>query len=456
MRQLISVNPFDQKTIARYPLDSKKKIEEKLSSCTLANEDWQAFSISARAAQIKAFAEGLLRQKQTLAEICTIEMGKPIQQSIAEVEKSAISLKYYAKNAQAMLKAQSIPTEASKSFISYEPLGTVMAIMPWNFPFWQVCRALAPIMLSGNTLMLKHASNVTGCAVAMKEIWDESAQCDNAFEILLSPGSQMEPIIADKRIQAITFTGSSPAGAAVAAVAANHLKKQVLELGGSDPYIILKDADLQQAAQICARSRLNNTGQSCIAAKRFIVESSVEEEFTKYLIEEFLQRNMGNPLETTTDIGPLARIDLRDELHQQVLKSKRKGAKILLGGEIPALEGAFYPPTVLNQVRKGMPAFDEELFGPVAAIISAHDENEAIALANDTQFGLGAAIFSKNIKKAERIAQSELQAGFVAVNTLVSSDPRLPFGGIKNSGYGRELSHWGLLEFCNVKTVLVH
>lgn len=456
MKHLISVNPFDQKIIGRYQIDPKKKTKEKLQSLALAQQSWKSLSIAARVKELKAFADGLLRHKQSLAEICTAEMGKPILQSIAEVEKSAMSIKYYASNGKSMLDAATIPTESSKSYISYQPLGTILAIMPWNFPYWQVCRALAPIMLSGNTLALKHAGNVSGCALELKKIWDQTTEYKDCFQVLLSPGAEMEPIIADPNIHAITFTGSTPAGAAVAATAAKHLKKQVLELGGSDPYIILKDADLKLAAQMCTRSRLNNSGQSCIAAKRFIVEASVQEEFTALLIDEFKQKIMGDPSTTSSDIGPLARIDLRDELHQQVLKSKKKGAKILFGGEIPEHKGAFYPPTILSNVRQGMPAFDEELFGPVASIITATDEEEAIALANATKFGLGAAIFSKNIKKAERIAQTQIQAGFVAINTFVSSDPRLPFGGIKNSGYGRELSHFGVLEFCNIKTVLVH
>lgn len=456
MKYLSSVNPFNGKVIARYPLHSKQKINQILQSTFSAQLAWRELSIAQRASFIKSFAEGLLKNKNSLAELCTAEMGKPIAQAIAEVEKSARSLKHYAKLGKQMLEDLPIPTEAHKSYVSYQPLGTVLAIMPWNFPYWQVCRALGPVMLSGNTLVLKHAGNVTGCALALKKIWDECTDMPHCFNVIVTPGSEMESVIADSRIAAVTFTGSSPAGAQVAATSARYLKKQVLELGGSDPYIILEDADLQWAASMCAKSRLNNTGQSCIAAKRFIVVKSVEKQFTDLLKQEFEQRLVGDPAQDQTDIGPMARHDLRDQLHEQVQASIDKGAKLILGGTIPQHSGAFYNPTILSNVRKGMPAFDEEMFGPVAAIITAKDEEDALQLANETRFGLGGAIFSKNVKKAEKLAKEKLQAGFVAVNTFVSSDPRLPFGGIKESGYGRELAHFGIFEFCNIKTVYIH
>lgn len=455
MNQLLSINPLNQTIINKHKLHTSNQIQKIIEEAQKHQLEWYSISLKNRKVALKKFAQILLKEKKALAQIAALEMGKPILQGIAEVEKCARSIQYYINQADEFLAPINIPTEAKSSYASFQPLGTVLAIMPWNFPYWQVCRAIAPIMLSGNVMILKHASNVTSCALALKEIWNQASHYTNAFQVIKTKGSEMEKVISHPSIAAVTFTGSSSAGAAVAAVAAKHLKKQVLELGGSDPYLILEDADIDLAVEKCTHSRLNNTGQSCIAAKRLIVVEAVKEKFIQKLKAKFETKKFGNPLDPQFDLGPMARQDLRDELHQQVLNSTKKGAKIILGGYVPEGKNAFYPPTILTQVKKGMPAYEEEMFGPVACIIAVKDEAAAIKVANDTTYGLGAAVFSKNIKKAEKIAIQVLQAGFVAINDFVSSDPRLPFGGIKQSGYGRELAHFGLLEFCNIKTILV-
>jgi succinate-semialdehyde dehydrogenase/glutarate-semialdehyde dehydrogenase len=362
---------------------------------------------------------------------------------------------YYAENAEAFLEPEVIPTDATRSFVTFEPLGVVLAVMPWNFPFWQVFRFAAPALMAGNVGVLKHASNVPGCALAIENVFRQAGFPEHAFRTLLVSGSRVDPIIEHPCVRAVTLTGSAPAGRAVARKSGEMLKKTVLELGGSDPYVILEDAVLEQAATACVTSRIINAGQSCIAAKRFVVVEPVRERFERLFVEQMRAKRMGDPLHETTDIGPQARRDLRDELHRQVAASIDCGARCLLGGEIPEGKGAFYPPTVLADVRKGMPAYDEELFGPVAAIIPAQDEKDAVRIANDTVFGLGAAIFTTDTARGERIAAAELDAGACFVNAFVRSDPRLPFGGVKESGYGRELSHFGIKEFVNIKTVYV-
>ena len=362
---------------------------------------------------------------------------------------------YYAANAESFLENETIVTQASKSYVSYQPLGTILAVMPWNFPFWQVFRFAAPTLMAGNTAILKHASNVPGCAVAIEEIFREAGFPENVFRSLLIGSSMVENVIKHKAVKAVSLTGSTPAGKSVAALAGAELKKCVLELGGSDPYLILKDADLDMAAKTCATGRLLNAGQSCIGAKRFIVEETVYAHFLELFTHEMNAAHFGDPFDEESTMGPMAREDLRDELHQQVVDSVNKGAEVILGGEIPHRKGAFYPPTILENVKPGMPAYEEELFGPVASVIKVKDEQEAIRVANDTDFGLGAAVFTQNLKKGEHIAEMELEAGACFVNDFVKSDPRLPFGGIKTSGFGRELSVQGIKEFVNVKTVFV-
>lgn len=452
---LKSINPATNKEIAKYEIDDLSDTHFKLNNAGKAFENWKAISLSQRAEYLQKLSDYLNKHKEKLAKIATEEMGKPFNQSVAEVEKCAMTLAYYAKHGIQFLQNETVATKAQKSYITYQPLGVVLAIMPWNFPYWQVFRALGPIFIAGNTMVLKHASNVTGCALAIEKAISESGLPEHIFQTLLLPSSAMEVVIEDKNIKAVTFTGSTSAGRKVAASAAKNLKKQVLELGGSDAYIILADANIDEAVKICVHSRLNNTGQSCIAAKRFIVHKKVINEFTTKMVAEMKTKTFGDPMQPNIDLGAMAREDLRTDLQEQVQKSIDLGAQLLCGGYIPELEGVFYPATVLTKVKKGMPAYDEELFGPVAAIIEAEDTEDAISKANDSSFGLGGAVFSTDIKTAEEIAEKRLQAGSVFVNSFVSSNPLLPFGGIKESGYGRELSYFAIREFTNIKTISI-
>ena len=450
-----STNPFDGTVIHTYVTHEPDEVNEIVVSTHTAWENWRTVSFSERSKCMKNAALILRRRKEELARLMALEMGKPLKGGIAEIEKCAECCEFYAENAAEFLKDEIINSDASKSFITFQPIGVILAIMPWNFPFWQVFRFLAPTLMAGNCGVLKHASNVFGCAVEIENIIEAAGFPENVFRTLLIPGSEVDKVIENKLIMAVTLTGSTAAGKKVAEKAGSLIKKTVLELGGSDAYLILQDADLELAAETCVNSRIINSGQSCIAAKRFVVVEAVLEEFTSLFLKKMESKVMGNPLDELTEIGPQARIDLRSELHQQVNESINMGAKCLLGAFIPEGNNALYPPTVLTDVKKGMPAYDQELFGPVAAIISAKDEDHAIQIANDSVFGLGAAIFSKDIARAEKIAATDIQAGACFVNTLVKSDSRLPFGGIRQSGYGRELSHYGMKEFVNIKTVFV-
>lgn len=452
---LRSINPATEALINEYNVDSDSAVRFKLENARSGFEKWRSVSIRQRAAYLKTLSDYIQKNKQSMAATATQEMGKPIAQSIAELEKSAQTLAWYADKGPAYLSEELVESAAQKSYVSFQPLGVVLAIMPWNFPYWQVFRAMGPILMAGNAMLLKHASNVTGCALEIEKAIQETNMPEHLFQVLKVPSSDMEKIIAHKHIRAVTFTGSTAAGRSVAAIAGQYLKKQVLELGGSDPYVILEDADLKSAVEICVHSRLNNTGQSCIAAKRFIVDKKVIGTFETQMTLQMQERRFGDPMDTAMQMGPLARKDLRDALHQQVLRSVAQGARLLCGGEIPEGAGAFYPPTVLAGVKKGMPAYDEELFGPVAAIIQAEDEAHAIRLANDSDYGLGAAVFSRDVKNAEKLAETQIDAGSVFVNQLVRSNAAFPFGGIKDSGYGRELSHYGIREFVNIKTVYI-
>ncbi len=419
-------------------------------------EAWKKISFNERGKKIKAASSILLENKEKYARLMANEMGKPFSQGKAEIEKCAWACDFYAKEAKNYLSSELVKTEARKSFICYEPLGIILAIMPWNFPFWQVFRCAAPTLMAGNAIILKHASNVCGCALAIEDVFKKAGFPKGLFRSVLMPSKDVKRLIHHPYIQAVTLTGSTQAGQKVAAQAGEVVKKCVLELGGSDPYIVLEDADLDRSVESCVTSRLNNGGQSCVAAKRFIVVESIFKRFTEKFVEKMDLQKMGKPLEENVTLGPLARHDLRDQLHKQVVESIEKGAQLLLGGRIPDDPGAFYPPTVLINVKKGMPAYHEELFGPVASIIKAVDEEEAIHIANDTPFGLGSGVFTQNLKRGERIAIQELKAGSCFVNDYVKSDPRLPFGGIKQSGYGRELSSFGIREFVNIKTVCIH
>ena len=452
---LKSVNPATGKTVKTYETHSDKGVEKIINATDKSWHLWRTISFTQRAVFMQNISTLLLSKKEELARLMALEMGKVIKEGVAEIEKCARVCEYYAHNAESFLENEFIETEAFRSFVSYQPLGTILAVMPWNFPFWQVFRSLAPTLMAGNTAVLKHASNVPGCAMAIEELFREAGFPENVFRTLLIGSKQVEKVIRHPAIKAVSLTGSTPAGKNVAAIAGSELKKCVLELGGSDPYIILKDADLEKAAKICATGRLLNAGQSCIGAKRFIVVNEVYTEFLEHFTHEMNRAIFGDPFHSETTMGPLARIDLRDELHQQVVISVKKGAEIVLGGEIPNRKGAFYPPTILENVKPGMPAYDEELFGPVASVIRVKDEQEAIKVANDTEFGLGAAVFTRDLKNGEHIAEKLLDAGCCFVNDFVKSDPRLPFGGIKTSGFGRELSTHGIKEFMNVKTVVV-
>ncbi len=452
---LQSINPINQQIIKEYKEHSQSEIETILSQADEAYMDWRLTKFEHRAELLQNTSKILTANIEKYGKIITLEMGKPMRESRVEISKCAWLCDYYAENGEKFLSPQEVKTDAFKSYITFKPLGAILAVMPWNFPFWQVFRFAIPAMMAGNVGILKHASNVSGCSLAIEQIFREAGFHPNTFQTLLISSEKVSSVIENPVIKAITLTGSTPAGKAVASKAGEMLKKTVLELGGSDPYIILEDADLKIAAKACTTGRLINAGQSCIAAKRLIVIETVLEDFQSLLIHNMKNVKMGDPFNDETGIGPLARIDLREELHQQVTKSVDLGAKIILGGTILKGQGAFYPPTILTNVKPGMPAFDEELFGPVAAIISAKDEEEAIKLANNSIFGLGAAVFTKDIKRGEIIAAEKLEAGNCFINDFVKSDPRLPFGGVKQSGYGRELSEFGIREFVNIKTVYI-
>jgi succinate-semialdehyde dehydrogenase / glutarate-semialdehyde dehydrogenase len=450
-----SINPATGVTIASYEEMSRETVDGILERAHEAHVAWREVPFSERSRLMKRAASLLRERTEKYAELMAVEMGKPIAGGRSETEKCAWVCDYYADEAEKFLSPEPIATDATKSFVAFEPIGVVLAVMPWNFPLWQVFRFAAPALMAGNAGVLKHSSNVMGSALAIEEVFHDAGFPKALFRTLLVSGRGVSSIIEHPRVMAVTLTGSTPAGKAVASKAGEMLKKTVLELGGSDPYVVLEDADLDAAVATCVTSRLINSGQSCIAAKRFIVVKELVDEFEKKYVALMRTKKMGDPMKEDTDVGPQARADLRDELHEQVKKSVEKGARLLLGGEVPDGPGAFYPPTVLAGVLKGMPAYDEELFGPVAAIISAEDEKDAIRIANDSPFGLGAAVFTADVKRGEEIARKELQAGCCFVNSFVKSDPRLPFGGIKESGYGRELADYGIREFVNVKTVYV-
>ena len=453
--KLVSLNPASGELIATYDEMSPEQVDEVLVGCHNAFLEWSQTTLEHRAELLTKVA-GLLRElRDELAKLMTREMGKPITQARAEVDKCAWVCDYYSQNAKDFLSPEIVETDATKSSICFEPLGVVLAVMPWNFPFWQVLRFAAPALMAGNTAALKHASNVQGCALAIEALFRDAGYPDDAFRTLVLGSRAAGVAIEHPKVRAVTLTGSTPAGRKVASLAGSLLKKTVLELGGSDPYVILEDADLDLAVAACVTGRILNTGQSCIAAKRFIVPEPILDEFEHRLVELMRRQRVGDPMRDETEVGPMARADLRGELHDQVERSLQAGARCLLGGDVPEGPGAFYPPTVLTDVTAGMAAYEEELFGPVAAVLPVVDEEEAIRVANDTAFGLGAAVFTRNVARGEEIARKRLQAGSCFVNAFVKSDPRLPFGGIKGSGYGRELGSFGIREFVNIKTVYV-
>jgi succinate-semialdehyde dehydrogenase / glutarate-semialdehyde dehydrogenase len=451
---LFSVNPTTEDVLQTFEEFSDQQVDTALQQAHDAQRAWRSTSFGERAARLQAVARVLREQKSRLATLATTEMGKPIVEAEGEIEKCAWNCDFYAEHAATFLADEHVQTNARESYVAFEPLGVVLAIMPWNFPFWQVIRFAAPALMAGNGAVLKHASNVPGCAVALEEIFRTAGLPEGIFRTVLVPGAKVEALIADPRIQAVTLTGSSEVGERVASAAGKHLKKQVLELGGSDPFIVLADADLDGAAATAVRARNQNNGQSCIAAKRFIVEEPVADQFTDKFATAVKALRVGDPMQRDTNVGPLARGDLRDALSDQVERSVARGARTIVGGHAVNGKGYFYAPTILDGVTDDMPAFREETFGPVAAVIRARDAEDAVRLANDTEYGLGAALWTRDTQRAKELAR-RIEAGSVFINGMVASDPRLPFGGIKRSGYGRELGTYGIKEFVNIQTVWI-
>lgn len=449
-----SINPATGERIKEFPTWDEPTLERALADVAGATPAWQATRFAERAKVLRAAAAELRANASHYAGLITAEMGKLLREARAEIEKCAGGCDYYAEHAEESLRDEPVASDAGKSYVAYQPLGTVLAIMPWNFPFWQVFRFAAPALMAGNTAVLKHASNVPQCALAVEEIFRKAGLPDGAFRTLLISAKQVERVIADRRIHAVTLTGSDSAGRQVARTAGGHLKKTVLELGGSDAFVVLGDADLDQAAAMGVAGRMQNAGQSCIAAKRFVLVDAIAEDFLARFKSGLEALRPGDPMNEETTLAPLARGDLREDLHQQVTDSIAAGAKPLVGCKpLPGL-GFYYAPSILDRVKPGMRAYDEELFGPVAIVLRARDEMEALALANDSRFGLGGSVWTRDAERGERFAR-QMQAGSCFVNGIVKSDPRLPFGGIKDSGYGRELSPHGIREFVNIKTVWI-
>lgn len=454
MRTTISINPATEEEIASYDRISVEKAIEKVAVANKAYQSWKKTSLKERSKLMNKLADIFDTNKEKYAQLATQEMGKIIEQSRSEIDKCALICRYYADNIDELLADKVVKTEASKSYVTFQPLGVTLAVMPWNFPFYQVIRFAAPAVMTGNTGVLKHASNVQGCAFALENAFKEAGFPEGVFANLNLESSDIKAIIEDKNIVAVTLTGSEPAGRSVAKIAGENLKKTVLELGGSDAYIILEDADLEKATDLATYGRLQNNGQTCIAAKRFIVLEEIYDNFLKLFTKKMKDAKMGDPTNEHVYYGPMARVDLRNEIHEQVEKTIKQGGKLIIGGKIPDKKGAYYPATILADLKPGMVAFDEELFGPVASVIKAKDENEAIKLANNSNFGLGSGVLTGDKKRGEKVAL-QLEAGNSFVNKLVTSDPRMPFGGIKNSGYGRELSSYGIREFVNTKSIWI-
>jgi len=449
---IATINPTTGETVQTFTPLTTTEIDSKIATAQSTFENYRKSSLESRAEKLLKVASILDENAQEWAKLMTLEMGKPLKSAIAEVRKCALVCRFYAEHSSDFLVNKIVETDANLSYVTYQPLGIILAVMPWNFPFWQVFRFAAPALMAGNVGLLKHASNVPQCALAIATIFKGAGFPKGAFQSLLIESSQVEGIIRDERVKAVTLTGSEGAGQSVASIAGQELKKTVLELGGSDPFIVLEDADIEKAAKVGVNARMLNNGQSCIAAKRFIVVNAIAPTFEKLLLEKFQALKIGDPMEEDTDIGPLATPAIRQDIHNQVEKSVAMGAKVLIGGKPLPGKGNFYPPTILTNIPPQSPAMDEEFFGPVALIFRVKDIKEAITLANSTVFGLGASVWTKNEKYIE-LCVRDIEAGSVFINGLVKSDVRLPFGGIKKSGYGRELSIEGMREFVNIKTV---
>ncbi len=449
-----TIQPATGEVLETFEPYSAAQIHEILDEARNAFTRWRETTFAERGAVLHSVAAHLREHKAELATIATEEMGKPIVEAEAEVEKCAWNCDFYADNAEKFLADEHITSNATESYVSFQPLGVILALMPWNFPYWQVFRFAAPALMAGNTAVLKHASNVSRCALKIEQIFHESGLPHGAFRTVLIPGAETGSLIADRRIAAVTLTGSDAAGVAVASASGHALKKNVLELGGSDAFIVLEDADLDAAAQMAVRARFQNTGQSCIAAKRFIVVAAVADAFERKFVAAAAKLHVGDPFDRQTQVGPMARGDLRDALEKQVATSVQMGARVLLGGKPLDGNGYFYAPTILANVTPDMPVFNEETFGPVAAVIRARDTDHAIELANDSDFGLGGNLWTGNIERGRALAR-RIESGGVFINGMTASDPRLPFGGVKRSGYGRELSSFGIREFVNIQTVWI-
>jgi succinate-semialdehyde dehydrogenase/glutarate-semialdehyde dehydrogenase len=452
---LVSINPFTGQQTKEFESLGPAQLQQALAQSVTAQREWLRQSVQARSKFAAALGHELLAARETLARIAATEMGKPITQGIAEIEKCAWACRYYAKNAADFLKDQTVSTEAKKSYVRFDPLGVVVTIMPWNFPFWQVVRSSVPALVAGNSVLLKHSSNVPQCALALQDFFEKAGFPKNVFTSLLIETDRVETLIADRRVRGVALTGSAETGRTVGALTGSNLKKTVFELGGSDAFIVLDDADLETCCQVAVKSRLQNAGQSCTSAKRFIVTKAVAETFITKLIENLRNVAIGDPLDPATELGPLARKDLLEKVESQVTQSVSAGAKVLFGGKRHGSSGYFFQPTVLTNVVKGMPAYDQEIFGPVASVILVDDADEALRVANDSAYGLGASIWTRDLRQAQKLA-GELEAGIVTINGQTRSDPRLPFGGVKDSGYGRELGSFGIREFVNIKSVVVN
>ncbi|GAC1538211.1 MAG: NAD-dependent succinate-semialdehyde dehydrogenase [Candidatus Velthaea sp.] len=454
MSTFATIDPSTGRELESFETTPAPKIESALDGAQRAFRTWRSSAMPERSTHMLAAAADLRARKPELAAIITREMGKPIAEAEAEIEKCATGCDFYAANAERFIADEPTPSNATESYVGYRPLGPVLAVMPWNFPFWQVFRFAAPALMAGNVGVLKHATNVTRCAVEIEKIFRNAGFPPGVFTTLIVPGKEVEHLISDRRIAAVTLTGSEAAGVSVASAAGRNLKKTVLELGGSDAFIVLADADLAAAAKTAAKSRFQNAGQSCIAAKRFIVESAVYDEFVERFVAETKKLTVGDPMKRETTVGPMARGDLREELAGMVDDTVKHGGRLATGGRNGYTEGYYYDPAIVLDVKPGMSMFDEEAFGPAAAVIKARDADDAVELANDSKYGLGGNLWTRDIERAKTIA-ARLESGGVFINGMTASDPRLPFGGVKRSGYGRELSYFGIREFMNIQTVWI-